>query len=205
LYSYQLKRTVYFIDNKTERTLDLYLDYRFTPGWELEEPETAPTETSAHFYRFRLEATAHQTTRFTVTERGENRESIGIGNLERQQLQLWFDSRFIDDVTRRSLEEILRLKETITELEERIAQAGQTIQTIFQNQERLRQNLQALGTAEDEKTLRERYVGELNKDEDTLAEARAEIERRRAEKQSLQQHLSARMKKFRYEGKPVKQ
>ena len=79
-------------------------------------------------------------------------------------------------------------------------QAQQTIQTIFNNQERLRQNLKALGASDDEKSLRERYVSELNLDEDKLREAHEEIERRQAERETLEQHLAARIKKFRYKG-----
>jgi hypothetical protein len=202
LLSYQLKRTVYFVDNKTGQALELYLDHRFKPGWELEDCESQP-EITEHFYRFRLEAPAAQITRFTVTEKGKNRHTVSIGKLTGQQLQLWFDSRYIDDTIRRALNDLITLRETLAELEQRIAQAEQTIQVIFSNQERLRQNLQALGSSEDEKTLRERYVAELNQDEDKIKQAHDEIDRRRAEKQSLEQQLAARIKKLRYDSKPT--
>ena len=137
---YQLKRTVYFIDNKTERTQELYLDHRFIPGWELEELEQEPQITE-HFYRFQIEASPQQTTRFTVTEKGKDHQSVAISNLARNQLQLWFDSNYIDEPTRQALNELITLRETIAELDKRVEQAQQTIQTIFKNQERLRQNL----------------------------------------------------------------
>lgn len=197
LQAYQLKRTVYFIDNKTERNQELYLDHRFTPGWQLAEPDVEP-EITEHFYRFQLEASARQITRFTVTEKGKERQRIAISKLDRSQLQLWFDSRYIDNPTQQALNELITLKGTIAELEQRIEQAQQSIQTIFQNQERVRQNLTALGTSEDEKTLRERYISELTQDEDKLHQLQEEIDLRKAEKESLEQHLATRIKNFRY-------
>ena len=109
LHSYQLKRTVYFIDNKTDRTQELYLDHRFAPGWELEEPELEPQITE-HFYRFQLEASPQQTTRFTITEKGKDRESVAISKLARNQLQLWFDSNYIDEPTRQAFKRANHIK-----------------------------------------------------------------------------------------------
>ncbi len=75
----------------------------------------------------------------------------------------------------KKLLELVALNEKIGSLEYWIRERERDIQEIFGNQERLRQNLAALGGSPEEQGLRDRYVETLGLEEDRLAEMGEEI------------------------------
>lgn len=195
LTRYRVERRVYVVTVKGERPLELFLDHRFTPGWELLESETGqkPVERTDSFYRFRIEAPGGKTTRFVVVERGEQTETRALTQTGRDDLSVWLTNRWIDEQARLVLGSLIDLREQTNELARKIQQREQSIADIFQNQERLRQNLAALGSTQDERGLRERYVGEMSQEEDRLKELREEVRRDKTLKESLEHDLRARL------------
>ncbi len=75
------------------------------------------------------------------------------------------------------------------------------IEQIFANQERLRENLGALGQSRDEQGLRERYVEALSEEEDKLADMRQQIQQWKDEKGELQQQIDKMVRELRVEVK----
>jgi hypothetical protein len=198
LHRYQVSRKIYVILNKTERKLELYLEHRFAPGWQLvETPE--PVEKTEHFYRFRVEVPAAKTVSFTVTEKGEEVEAIAVHNASRDQLRLWVESRYIDRRTLEALEHCVQLFDKAAALVRQVQERDKETAEILQDQERLRKNLQALGASQDEKGLRERYVAELSKAEDRIGQCREDARRMRAEKDRLEEELRAKLGQLRFE------
>jgi hypothetical protein len=198
LYRYRIERKVYVIHNKSGRKLDLFLEHRFNHGWELVETEK-PVEKTENFYRFRMEVPAKKTLKFIVSEKGDESESHSVQSVGRDLLKAWLESRFIDKKTLELLQSLADLNEKAATLNRRLQEREREINEIFQNQERLRKNLQSLGSSQDEKGLRERYVSEMAKEEDKLREFRAEIKQMREEKAKLEEDLRQRVGKVRYE------
>ncbi len=60
---------------------------------------------------------------------------------------------------------------------------------MFRDQERLRENLKALGTGVEDRQLRSRYLGELRKQEDQLEAGRTRIDALNAQINRLQAQL----------------
>ena len=195
LTRYRLDRKTYVILNKGSKPIDLFLDHRFTNGWELMDAETdaKPTERTESFYRFRVSAEAGKTTRFTVTERGEHTETHALTQLNSTEVSLWLTNRWIDEHTRQVLLSLIDLQAQMSDLVRRIQQRETSIGEIFFNQERLRQNLQALGVSQDERGLRERYVAEMTQEEDRLKELRDEVRRDKQLRESLEHDLRERL------------
>lgn len=201
LTRYRIERRTYVITVKHPRALELFLDHRFTPGWELLEGETGqkPVERTESFYRFRLDVPGGKTTRFTVVERGDQTETRAITQVGRDEVGLWLQSRWIDEHTKQVLSSLIELREQINDLGRKVQQREQSIAEIFHNQERLRQNLTALGATQDERGLRERYVGELSQEEDRLKDLREEVRRDKTLKESLEHDLRARLATLAYQ------
>lgn len=198
LHRYRVQQRIYEIVNKTARRIELYLEHRYTPGWDLlETPE--PVERTAHFYRFKVDVPEKETVRFAVREKGEETEAMGVHNASRDQLRVWVESRYIDRRTAEALEGCVALWEKAAALVRRIGERDKEIAEIVQDQERLRKNLQALGGSQDEKGLRERYVADLSRHEDRIAEARADAKRMREEKDRLEDDLRTRLGQLRFE------
>jgi hypothetical protein len=198
LLHYRVQSRIYVIANNTERKLDLFLEHRFEPGWDLVETP-APVEKTEHFYRFRMDVPPKETVTFTVNEKGEQLESIALHSASRDQLKVWLESRYIDRKTRDAVEECAQIYEKAAALVRRVQERDKEAGEIVSDQERLRKNLQALGASADEKGLRERYVGELTRTEDRIASCREEAKAMRAEKDKLEQDLRARLAQLKFE------
>ena len=198
LHRYRIRRKIYVILNKTDRKLALFLEHRFAPGWDLVDTP-APADKTDLFYRFRLDAPPKVTTKFAVSEKGEEFEVFAVHNASRDQLRLWVENKYIDGRTRQALDECIQLYEKAAALVRRVQERDKEIAEIFQNQERLRKNLQALGGTQDEKGLRERYVADLSKDEDRIALCRAESKNMREEKDRLEEELRSRLGRMKFE------
>lgn len=175
LHRYRLQRRIYVIANKTDRPIDLLLDHRFTRGYELEgTPE--PVERTESFYRFRFDVAAKQTMRFVVTEKGEEQQSTTVTTTDADTFGVWLRNGWVDQATHATLARIAALAAEVAELRRQITGHEAAIKAIFDDQARLRENLQALGGAADERRLRERYVAELASGEDRLTALRQTIE-----------------------------
>lgn len=200
LYHYELEYKTYLINNNTEHPLNFYLEHRFNRQWELiDTPE--PIERTEHFYRFRFDVPSNKTKSFTVTECIEHETTYALANTSRKNLQVWLEKKYIDKKTLRALEGIVQLTEQITQIQHQIRAQETAIQVIFKNQERLRHNLHALGNTEEERSLRERYITQLNHEEDQLAQYQADIETLTTQKNTAANNLHLQIKGIDYKAK----
>lgn len=200
LYRYRIERKLYRIHNKLDRELDLFLDHRFNSTWDLEDT-AEPVETTESFYRFRMTVPPKKVHDFEVKERGDTHETHALQHVDSTQIQFWLEQRYIDRKTTAVLEELHAMNLRASELNIRIEALEAEVQEIFRNQERLRKNLQALGTTQDEKGLRERYVQELSTEEDKLKEHRSELRRLKKSKQEAEEDLRTRLAELRFDAK----
>lgn len=198
LHRYRIEKRIYEVQNRTARTIDLFLDHRFLPGYKLEETDR-PVKTTDHFHRFRFDVPAKKTVKFVVSEKGDEEESFELASVNRDQIRLWLTNCYIDKRTTEVLQDLAERSERITELETKTHQREQEVQTITSNHERLRKNIVTLGVAQDEKKLRERYVATLAKEEDRLQQIQEEIRQMREEKIKLEQELRTRVAKISFE------
>ncbi|WP_455205512.1 hypothetical protein [Kaarinaea lacus] len=198
LYRYELNKTIYVVNNKTERSIDLFLDHPFTKDWELiSEPK--PVEETENFYRLRYDVPEKSVNQFEVVEKGETYESHDLEYIKQEQVAMWLRKKYITDDIRTKLESVIETKARINGIEIKLNKLSDEREEIFQNQERLRKNLKTLGSARDEQSLRERYIAALNKEEDKLAEIKAEITVLETKLEEAKQTLMDEIKNVQYD------
>lgn len=198
LYYYQISERIYVINNKSDRVLDLFLEHRFNQGWELvDTPE--PVEKTENFYRFRFDVPAKKERRFVVKERGSQYWSYYLTSLTRDQLKSFMSSKYLDKETEKTIRDLIDVQEKIAKLDRTIHARDESLKTIFKNQERLRQNLQVLGTRQEETELRQRYIKQLSAEEDKVQALTKEIEELKAQKHELELGLAEKLKTFQFE------
>ncbi|MEK8016262.1 MAG: hypothetical protein VSS75_005290 [Candidatus Parabeggiatoa sp.] len=195
---YEMAYKTYVINNKTERDLDFVLEHRFNQGWELVETP-APVENTEHFYRFRFDVPAKTVEEFTVRERIVRSTRHFLKDTARTTLSVWFERKYVDNKTWRTLEGVVQLTEKISQIQRDIKDKEYTIKAVFKNQERVRENLQALGNTTDEQGLRELYIAKLASEEETLSQSQADIETLMAEKDKTESHLNTQLKAIEFE------
>ena len=108
-----------------------------------------------------------------------------------EQSNYWMEKRYIDDETQQALGRLVDLNDKAATLEHWIQQRTVEIEGIYSNQERLRENLQALGASRDERGLRERYIEALSVEEDRLGELREQVQQWRDEKGALEEEIAS--------------
>jgi hypothetical protein len=194
---YELSNKTYIINNKTDRTLDFFLEHRFSRGWELVDT-SEPVEKTENFYRFRFDVPNQKTESFTVKERIKRSNTHLLRNTSKDQLTLWLNQKYIDKETSSVLEGIIQLTEKITQVKREIKTKREAIETVFKNQERIRQNLQALGNTEDERVLRERYVTNLEQEENKLQQYQADVETLTNDQEEVEQTLDTQLKSIEF-------
>ncbi|RKZ42182.1 MAG: hypothetical protein DRQ49_02730 [Gammaproteobacteria bacterium] len=200
LYYYELDSKTYFINNNTERKLDLFLEHRFNPGWELTNTPQ-PVERIEHFYRFRFDVPRHKTKLFTVTECIERSSTYIIKETSRETLSVWLRKKYIDKKTLRTLEGIVQLTEQLTQIKLDIETKENAVMAIFKNQDRVRQNLQAFGNTEAERGLRERYIDKLANEEDKLAQYQTDIDALKTQKGATEKTLNTQINSIEFKAK----
>jgi SMC interacting uncharacterized protein involved in chromosome segregation len=87
-------------------------------------------------------------------------------------------------------EPVFAARRTLTELDRQIKARQDQINTITQDQNRLRENMKALKGSAEERALTTRYTTELNQQEDNLATLRKDLDTLNQQHQAATEDLS---------------
>jgi hypothetical protein len=166
----------------------LVLEHPIRDGWKL--TSSSPEETSANFYRFRVEVKPKSTAEFTVQEEKPMEDVRAVSEITTSQIAVWVSARSLDAETEKSLREAAGLQAAIKALEQKTAALEAERKGIFADQERLRENLQRLGQSPDEAMLRQRYVKQLDDQENRIAAMKTDKEKLDAERETARGQLS---------------
>jgi len=178
----------YIVRNNDKKARTVVIEHPVRRGWNLIDTP-APAESTSGYYRFRLQAEPKSTTELTVREETPREMTYSITNVTPEQIALWIRQRAIDAEIEQALSSIVGTKTEINDLRQRIAALEREQSEIFRDQERVRGNLQRLGRSPEEASLRQRYIGQLEDQEDRLAAIRAEREKLEGRRVSAQRRL----------------
>ena len=129
------------------------------------------------------------TTNFAVQEETPQESSFAVSSVTPEQIAIWVRERSIDPEIEKSLEAIAAKKNEISDITQRIAASDKGQSAIFQDQERVRSNLQRLGHTPEEAALRQRYIRQLEEQENRLGTIRKEREKLESSRVAAQKQL----------------
>jgi hypothetical protein len=193
-----VQKTVYHFDNRGEREQTLFLEHPRSSDWGLIDTP-APQETTQKYWRFRLPLPPKKVTNFTVSQRLVLSQARALAEVDADTLNLWVQGRYFDAKTERALREVVALQHQAAEAERALARLQEEKGDIFTEQNRLRENLQALGDRSSEKDLRERLVRTLGTQEDRLERIAAESRTHAAERDRCRAHINEVLAGLEYE------
>ena len=124
-------------------------------------------ETTESFHRFRVALNAGQSTTLAVPEVVARQTNISLTTLTRPQLTL-FAWKGNAAVGPGEAGQIVDTQEQIAAMRAEVQTTQNTIDTLFRDQERLRENLKALRDGNEEQQLRTRYLDQLRRQEDQI-------------------------------------
>ena len=170
------EKKTYTFRNEDSTPRTVIVEHPVRPGYELRS-ERRPAETSAGWMRFRLQVEPKQTASLVVEEARPLRATYTLTDLTANQIALFVSQKSINKTIEDALGKILAQQKVIGDLDEqKEAHEAQTMK-IFDDQQRLRENMKALKGSADEKALLQRYTRQLNDQEDRLEVLQKESEK----------------------------
>jgi hypothetical protein len=183
------QENTYTIRNRDAAARTVVIEHPARAGWKLTDDQT-PAESSASFHRFRLSVEPKKTTTLTVKEYRPILNSYQLTNVTDDQIKYFLVQKMIDIETERVLRKVILQKNDIAQLDATIAGRKTQVSGISDDQQRVRENMKALKGSAEEKALLERYVKELNEQEDRMQSLRHEIADLQQKRESAQKTLN---------------
>jgi hypothetical protein len=196
VHYFKANKKVYRLVNQSEREKIVYIEHPVEEGWELSEDTAAPAITTEKYYRFRVVLAPFAKVDLPVTERQGLVDSYQIGNLNRNDLELFVSRRYIDEKTRATLEKFIDLHAQINQIERNLQAFKAEEEKISDDQKRLRENIEALSKTPEAKTLIERYIAKANEQETRLEQIERDRKTLEKQKLDLEIELGLEIRKF---------
>lgn len=181
-------RRTYTARNRDPKARTLIIEHPNRPGWKIVN-DVKPEESASSVHRFRVQVPAKSTATLTIEEMRPAETTYQVTNLSDDQLALFVRQRAISAEAEKALRAILAKKGEIAAVATDISSRNAEIEGIFKDQERLRENLKALGTRAEERPLVLRYTRQLEEQEAHLDALRREIAEHEARRRQLQAQL----------------
>ncbi len=195
MHSKMTEKKTYLIRNNDQKARTIVLEHPVRQSWTLVQTQT-PAESSASYYRFRLDAKPKTTTEFTVRAETPQLTTYGISNITPEQVTIWLKEKSIDPEVEKALSAIMAKKAEINDLQRKAANLEEEQSGIFRDQARVRDNLQRLGRTTEEDALRQRYVRQLNEQENRLGEIKTEQAKIESARAAAQKQLDDMIEKL---------
>ena len=166
--------TLYRIKAPAREPRPVLIEHPVRPGWQLVTPKPAEVDLTERHYRIRRDLAAGAEVTIAVTLRRPRLRTIQLTSLTNQQLVAYTRTDALDPKLRRALARIGDLRQTVAEHERWVARLAQSRKKLFEEQQRIRNNL---GRVPHNSDLQRRYLRKLDLQEDELEALDAETER----------------------------
>jgi hypothetical protein len=197
LHYKQMKTTVYTLNNLTDRAKTVYIEHPYDKDEKWQLVKTAkPVETTEKYHRFKVVVAPKTTAQFSVSEELPESHTYALTNITTNEIQVFVKSNYLTPEMKQSLEAGAELKAQVAATSREISEKQGEINTITRDQERMRENLRALGKTDEEKQLVQRYVAKIAQGEDQLEKLRQEEKKLQDQRNNLQRQLDERIKKL---------
>ena len=192
IHSNELReRKTYTVRNEDTTPRSVVIEHLARPEWKLAADGPKPEEISAGLYRFRLTVEPKKTATLVVREARPLETRYALGNLTDDQIALFLRERTVNPDVEQALRRIVAQKNEVAKLQMQIEQRQKEISRIFEDQQRLRENMKALKGSAEEKALTQRYTQQLADQETRLETLRREMADLESKRQQAQAALDA--------------
>ncbi len=180
----------YTFRNEDNSPRTVIVEHPVRSGYQLRSA-VQPTETTAAWMRFRLEVGAKQSAALIVEEARPIATTYKVSDMGGPLIATFVQQRSIDKNVEEALRKVVAQKDVIENLKEQKTARDEQKDKIFDDQQRLRENMKALKGSPEEKALLQRYVQMLNTEESSLETLRKEIEDLESKKEHAQTDLDS--------------
>ncbi len=188
----------YTIRNRDTAPRVLVIEHPARPGWKLTNDET-PAESSTSYHRFRVSVEPKKTTTLIVREYRPISNRYVLTNISDDEIKFFLNQKMISPDVEKALRSVVAQKNDIAAIDAVIAGSRSRLTNISDDQQRVRENMKALKGSAEEKALIERYVRELNEQEDRVQALRREITEMQQKRDTAQSALNTMVENLQME------
>jgi Carboxypeptidase regulatory-like domain len=170
------EKKTYTARNEDTSPRTLIVEHPARIGWNLSPDSPKPEETSMGSYRFRVSVAPKQTATLEIDESSPLETRFELNNVTDDQLALMVREGSVNPSIENALRGILEQKAHVAGLNSEAEKRDNEITRIYDDQQRLRENLKALKGSAEEKALTQRYTQQLSNQETQLEKLRLEKE-----------------------------
>jgi hypothetical protein len=165
------RKQAYVVKNSGRADKKVLIEYPLQAGWNLIEPKEA-SEKTRDLYRFAVTAQPGKPGNLTVREERTDLQYMALSNVDDATILLFSKTPEASDKVKAALAETIKRKTALAALTAKRAELERQVQVIFDEQNRIRQNMGQLPKDSD---LFRRYVTKFNDQEDSVENLRNQI------------------------------
>jgi len=185
----------YNVRNEDTEPRVLVIEHPVRSGWTLGGTVT-PVESTPVWHRFRITVAPKTTASITVEETHPTQTQYSVTSVTDDTVSLLVREHAISASVEAALREVMKRKGDIAQIATAIAAHQREIETTTRDQQRVRENMQALKGSREERDLLQRYVKQLGEQETRLDVVRKELATLEAARQKAQADLAVFIEGF---------
>jgi len=170
------EKKTYTVRNEDTSPRTLIVEHPARIGWNLSPDSPKAEETSMGSYRFRVSVAPKQTATLEINESSPLETRFELNSVTDDQLALMVREGSVNPAIEQALRRILDQKSQVAALNSEAEKRDAEITRIYNDQQRLRENLKVLKGSAEEKALTQRYTQQLSDQETHLEKMRLEKE-----------------------------
>jgi len=184
----------YTIRNVDQKAKTLIIEHVQRPEYKVLNQK--PAETTANAYRFEVKLGPDATEKFPVAEERVYDTTTAVSSLTPDTLLAYVQNKAMSETGRRQLQQVLDLKRQIADLDNQIRQADGDINSIVQDQDRVRRNISSLNQVSGQQDQVQKYARQLASQESQLAALRDHESDLKKQKATQDANLKALIEKL---------
>jgi chaperonin cofactor prefoldin len=182
------EKKTYTFRNEDRSARTVIVEHPVRTGYTLRS-EVQPAETTAAWLRFRLPVEPKQTASLAVEEARILHTDYLLTNLDSTHVDLFVRQQSINKTVEDALRRVLTQKSVVAELDTKKSALEDESEKIFDDQQRLRENMKALKGSAEERALLQRYTQQLNEQENRLEALNKQTAQLESQHDSAQEKL----------------
>ncbi len=168
------RTTVYTIKGAPKEDRKIVIEHPREAGWNLIAPDPKTSEMTPDRWRIPVEVKAGQTVKFTVTAQWPREETQQLVDIDLDTVLAYASNAKLTEAQRAAFTKMAEMKRTIDAIDSQIETEGQARDRVFEDQGRIRQNIQAVPAGS---ALQQRYLRSMSDLEDQADTHKKNIDR----------------------------
>ena len=193
------EQKTYTVRNEDTEARTLIIEHPVRAGWTLSADTAKPEETSSDYYRFRMVVEPKSTATLVVAESMPVSRTIAINAIDSDQTKLLLQQHSINPKIEAALRDIIAQKDRVAGFEAEAEKRKDELAGIYDDQQRLRENLKSLKGSAEERALTQRYLQRLNDQETRLEAIQKEIADFEKKQEEAQAELDQMIEKMSFD------